>query len=306
MSETTKDKAQAEDKTEKGFFTRLEEWNAIEDLVLDYKLQFIENASREDALKAKKAATKLIQNFHPLFKKYLTLIKTAHIDFNDWEMKRFVLSFIGDPELKTALKKDSQSPDNRRLITSKFNFVRETYGALPADVILIDLQMLLLVLAKRYKQMGYNFCAYVYNAYSYEVSRHVKKFIENPSNIHYRTCGYEDYMQSVKSTLIEEGLIDKSYENNIGIPDMSWVQGTTCSDIFEELSPIERKIIIKYYLEEYNDRQIAEEMGLHINTINQKRRHAVAKLAELLDIDLSSIRRSRNSGKNILARAFKN
>lgn len=302
---TNKKSARAEENAAKGFFTRLEEWNAIEELVLDYKLQFGEHATKDDILRAKEAATELIQNFHPLFKKYLTLIKTAQVDFKDWEMKRFVLSFIGDAELKAELKKEAQNAESRKQIIAKFNFVRETYGALPTDVILIDLQMLLLVLAKRYKQMGYNFCAYVYNAYSYEVSRHIKRFIENPSNIHYRNCEYEDYMQSVKDTLIEEGLIDKSYETNIGIPDMSWVQGTTCSDMFEALSPLERKIIIKYYLEEYNDRQIAEDMGLHINTVNQKRRQAVAKLADSLDIDMKHIRRSRNSGKSVLARLVK-
>ena len=78
----------------------------------------------------------------------------------------------------------------------------------------------------------------------------------------------------------------------------SWVNGETCSDMFSILNQLERKIIVKYYAEEYNDKQISDYLGLHINTVNQKRRQAVHKLAEHLDIDLESIKRNRNSGRS--------
>lgn len=301
MPKSNRNSAHAEKaKTEKGFFTRLEEWNAVEELVMKYKKQFDTDCTSVEKMEAEAAVTKLLHNFNPLFKKYLLLIKSSQVDFNDKEMKRFVLGFIGEPNLKAALKRDKQSAELRHLIMSRFNFVKETYGSLSEEIILIDLQMLLLILAKRYKQMGRNFCAYVYNAYSFEVSRHVKKFIKNPSNIHYKNCEYEDYMQSCTDQFIEDNLLDKTYENNIGIPDSTWIDGSNCSDTFSELSNLERKVLIKYYLEDYNDRQIGEALGLHINTVNQKRRQAVSKLAKILDVDESTIRRNRNSGKKIL------
>ena len=301
MPKGNKKSARAEQiKTEKGFFTRLEEWNIIENLVMQYKRQFDIDCKPAEKAQAQRAATELLQNFSPLFKKYLLLIKSSQVDFADKEMKRFVLGFIGEPELKAALKRERQSAEFRHQIMSRFNFVKETYGALPEEVILIDLQMLMLILAKRYKQMGRNFCAYVYNAFSFEVSRHIKKFIKNPSNIHYKSCEYEDYMQTCTDRLVDDGLLDKTYENNVGVPDSSWISGTNCSDIFSDLNPLERKILIKYYMEDYNDRQIGEALGLHINTVNQKRRQAVSKLAMLLDVDEKTIKRSRNSGKKIL------
>lgn len=287
-------------KTEKGFFTRLEEWNAIEDLVMQYQRQFDEDCTSDEKINAQRAITKLLHSFNPLFKKYLLLIKSSQVDFSDKEMKRFVFSFIGEPELKAALKRERQSSEFRHLIMSRFNFVKETYGNQPEEVIMIDLQMLMLILAKRYKQMGRNFCAYVYNAFSFEVSRHIKKFIKNPSNIHYKSCEYEDFMQSCTDRIVDDDLLDKTYENNIGIPDSSWINGSCCSDIFSSLSPLERKILIKYYMEDFNDRQIGEALGLHINTINQKRRQAVSKLAALLNVNESAIKRSRNSGRKIL------
>ena len=243
----------------------------------------------------------LIRKFDPLIKKYLTLIKTAQINFDDSEMKRFVNSFIGDNSLKMALKRDRQTAKFRHPILLKFNFVKETYGALSEEVITTDLQMLLLVLAKRYKQVGKNFCAYVYNVYCYEVSRHIKKFIKDPSNIHYRNVPYEDFMQIYSDMNIEEcAFEDKVYENNVGIPDLSWISGMNCSDVFQNLEPLERKLLIKYYLEDYNDRQIAEEFGMHINTVNQKRRRAVLKLAHNNGVDEKNIKRSRKSGKQAM------
>lgn len=108
-------------------------------------------------------------------------------------------------------------------------------------------------------------------------------------------------MQIYSDMNIEEcAFEDKVYENNVGIPDLSWISGMNCSDIFQNLEPLERKLLIKYYLEDYNDRQIAEEFGMHINTVNQKRRRAVLKLAHNNGVDEKSIKRSRKSGKQAM------
>lgn len=274
----------------------MEEYSYIEDLVMKYQKQFKDGCTSEELEQSKNAATELLVKFKPLFKKYLQLIQTAQIDFSDKEMKRFILTFIGDPVLKYALKCEKQTADVKRDICYKFHFIVETYGKLPKEDINTDLQMLLLQLAKRYKQMGRHFCAYTYNAYHYEVARHIKKFTKNPSNIWYRNCEYEDFMQQYEDKIVEESFEDRIYENSAGIPDLTWIIGSNCSEIFQELTPFERKIILKYYLEDYNDRQIAEEFGLHINTCNSRRRQAVAKLAQIMGVDEKDIKRSRKSG----------
>lgn len=282
------------------FPERLEEYNQIEELVLTYKKQFESNSSKEDIERSKEAAGILIEKFNPLIKKYLNSILNTYIDFNDVDIKNFVLCFIKDKQLKKALRSQKQSSKIRREVYKCFNFVSETYGKLSTEEIIADLQMLLLVLAKRYKPIGRNFCAYLYNAYRYEVSRHIKKFIKNPQNISYKNCEYEDYMQTAPELILEECFEDKLYENNMGIPDMTWISGITCSEAFQTLDAIERKILIKYYMEDYNDRQIANEFAIHINTCNQKRRHAVLKLAKALNYDLNNIKRNRKSGKRAL------
>ena len=267
---------------------------------MTYKLQFNEDVTDTQRSEAQKASEELLHRFEPLFKKYFTLIRTGHIDFSDKEMKRFVYGFIGDPTLKAALKRQYATSEFCASISKAFNFVVETYAKLEDIDIITDLHMCFFILAKRYKQIGKNFCAYLYNVYNYEVSRHIKKYIKNPANIPYRQMEYEDYMQVYHEHDYENCLEDKFFEDSQGIPDETWINGSTCSDIFQCLTPEERKYIVKYYLEDFNDRQIAEQFGIYINSVNQRRRRAIFKLADKIGVDTRQIQRSRKSGKNAL------
>ena len=276
---------------------REEEWAQIESLVMEYQKQFEEGADPEQMQKSREAAEELIDRFNPLFRKYINLLRSGQIDFNDKETKLFVSSFVSDDALKRALRRKKQTAEYRAQIYKLFNFVKETYGTLNEDEMMTDLQTILLVMAKRYKQMGKSFCAYIYNSYRYEVARHIKKFIKNPLNIPYKSVVYEDYMKTTSDQEVEDSFEDRFYEDTMGMPDMSWIRGISCSDMFSELSPLERKLLVKYYLEDWNDRQISEEFGIHINTVNQKRREAATKVAHTLGLTEQDIKRNRKSGK---------
>lgn len=278
---------------------REQEWKEVEELVLLFQKQFEENATTTDTNIAKEAANKLLKRFSPLFKKYLSLIKTGQIDFSDPEMKLFVCSFMDDYKLQKALQRKKQSAQLRDEIYKKFNFIKVTYGENDNETIMTDLHTLFLIVAKRYKQIGKTFCGYLYNTYRYEVSRFIKKFIKNPLNISYKHVHYEDCINN-NHLISFNDYEDKIYENAMGIPDISWVSGTNCSHIFSELSTLERKILVKYYLEYWNDRQISEAFGININTINQKRRSAVNTIAAALKIDKDTIKRNRRSGKKAI------
>lgn len=276
---------------------RQEEWKDIEELVFNYKKQFEDLATMQEKRIAKESADILLQRFLPLFKKYILLLKTGQIDFNDSDVKLFVGTFIDDPRLHRALKRQKSKNEYKANIYKKFGFVLETYGKIPEDEMLVDMELLLLILAKRYKQIGKNFCAYVHTCFRYEVSRHIKKYIKNPLNIAYKLSSYEDKNNGLEDN--EIGIIheDLYYESEDGIPDLLWIAGKTCGDVFNILNSLERKIIVKYYSEELNDKQIGEQLGLHINIVNQKRRQAVSKIAAAMNIDLAHVKRSRHSEK---------
>lgn len=281
----------------KAFQERLEEWAEIEVLVEVYQTQFKDNPSYQEELKAQDAMFELLQRFQPLFRKYIILLRTGQINFKDKEMKLFIYSFLDSEKVKNEIKKPVIKNEYKREIYERFNFIKETYGTLSEEEILIDLEVIFMTIAKRYKQMGRSFCGYLYNSFRYEVYRHIKKFLRDPINIPYRHTQFEDFMATMDEDGFEEVYDDGFYEKNLGIPDMKWIAGESCGKQFEKLSNMERKLIIKYYLEDWNDRQISEEFGIHINTVNQKRRSAIMKIASELGMEEADIKRNRKSGK---------
>ena len=276
---------------------RKEEWREIEDLVISFQKQFKEDCTVKEKKYAQDCGYELITKFSPLFKKYIQLLKYTNVDWTDRETKEFIALFIDNYELKKALYRKKINASNRAEVYVKFNFVIETYGKISEEDMEADLNMCLLILAKRYKVVGKNFCGYVYNAFRHEVARHIKRFIGNPLNIQYKNFQFEDWVNSDDTSVKVLEYEDNYYENLTGLPDISWINGQYCADIFKKLTTFQRKILAKYYLEDWNDRQIAEYLGAHINTVNQKRREAIELLCLEQGVDKSTLKRSRNSGK---------
>lgn len=272
---------------------RLEQWNEVEDLVITYQTYLNDPIN---GYLSQEAADILLQKFSPLFKSYITTIKYNQIDWNSRDQKQFVMQFLGSKDLKRAIGRKKVNSVNRAKIYEAFNFIVVTYGSLSEEDILSDLYMCFLTLMKRYKQTGKNFCAYVANSYHFEVSRHIKKHTSNPLTSNYRNCVYEDTINGDSS---EHSYEDTYYELPTGLPDFTWIKGETCGEVFSDLTSLQRKILIEYYLEDYNDNQISTHTATNIGTINGKRRQAVSDLCNKLNIDKSSIPRQRKSGRKV-------
>ena len=270
----------------------IREWNEIEELVLNYQNYLV----LKDKEQAVNPSFELLERFSPLFKKYLALIKHNQIDFNDMEQKSFVSLFMDDKILRRMLNRKVTPNSYKSDIYQKSNFIKETYGVNNEEDIMYDLYICFLNVARRYKQIGKNFCAYLYNVYKHEVARFIKAYIKNPLSVPYKNFQYEDFINGSEDALIIEEQEGSYYESLTGLPDISWILGETCSNDFLFLTPLQRKIIIKYYLEDWSDRQIAESMGIQTSSINSKRREALILLCQHFDVDPSSLKRMRKSG----------
>lgn len=274
-----------------------EEWKEIDELVALYQEQFTGNPSYEEIKRSNAAGMELLDRFHPLFKKYLLLLKTGQINFRNAEQKQFVRLFINEPYLLKSFNRNTNA-DYRVIVTQKFNFLIEGYGHQSEDEILDDLHTIFLTLVKRYKNVGRSFCCYVYNLFKYEVARHIQKYQKNPLNFHYKVTPLENC--SLATTDDYHEVEDTIYEDEQGLPDDSWIRGETCSEIFADFTNEDRMIFSKYYLQDWNDSQIAEYLGIHINTANQRRKSIVRKLCDILGMDPKDIKRHRKSGKKAI------
>ena len=271
-----------------------DEWEEVDKLISIYQRQFQENCTKQEKLKANEAGITLLNKFMPLFKKYTTLITTGQINFRNLEQRQFVRLFMPEPNIQKILNKKNISLEMRDIISMKFNFIIEGYGQQSEEEIMNDLKMLFLILAKRYKNVGRSFCCYVYNLYRYEVFRHIQKYQRDIANFHYKITTLDKCEESFFDdySYFEEDVC----EDNQGLPNQDWIDGAVCSDIFKNLSSQDRFILSKYYLQNWNDKQIAQYLGKHINTINNIRKRILKTLCNNMNMDITDIIRHRNSG----------
>lgn len=240
------------------------EWEEIENLVIDYQARF-KNNNKKAVQKSQIAAEALIERFEPLFNKYLRVIKKNEINLIDRETKSFVLSFV-DKSTRELF------PLNKKEVVCKFKSIINIYGTLSEHEILSDQHEIFMKVLKRYKQVGRSFCGYLYNVYYHEMSRLIKKYVSTFASL--------DYKELKEYESIDELLID--YYDKKEVLYLDWISGSECAPVFKALSITDRKILIAYYLENKSDKQIGENFGIHINTVNQKRHKALLKLLDAM------------------------
>lgn len=71
------------------------------------------------------------------------------------------------------------------------------------------------------------------------------------------------------------------YDDNF-LLDANWINGITCSEVFDTLSPFERRMLVMWYIEKRTDSYIADTFGVCRVTINTKRAKAKRKLEKEL------------------------
>ena len=64
--------------------------------------------------------------------------------------------------------------------------------------------------------------------------------------------------------------------------NFNWTNGSTCSELFETLTPYEREILILSFVKNKTDTEISKIYGCHRTTINEHKKVAVNKLKEIL------------------------
>jgi hypothetical protein len=62
------------------------------------------------------------------------------------------------------------------------------------------------------------------------------------------------------------------------------------------MSPIDRLILSKYYLQNWNDGQIGQLLGMHSNTVNIKRKAILERFCNLIGRDPEDVKRYRRPG----------
>jgi RNA polymerase sigma factor (sigma-70 family) len=221
--------------------------------------------------------------------KYISLL-TGSGDLSDADCRKFLSLFVGDKGARQALLCGRYSQEQRSTIGITLSNIVHICSFYEREEIANESNLVLLTLAMRYKKQGKGFSGYIKNSYYYELGRRIKDMTQDPilfqanSNLSFSDTEYADPNMRVDDVdMLDriDNMIIEDEEDELGD---SWVQGTTCCEAFEKLTSLERLLLKYHYSDKLTDRQVADRIGYHPDTIRRNRKKAVGILRRELDI----------------------
>lgn len=269
------------------------EWLDLHQHVLDYQ-NGIEEATEE-----------ILKCFEDYIYKYLHFICHKIYPPNNYSIQRFVVLFMTDPKFRKLIKKADHCPKVKAHVYETIDKIHFLHARLETEDVYQILVLTLLQMAKKYKDYSRpSFHSYVQKCFHYECYRNLNRIINDPTdrrlnNEHYfddkfriddRTVDTYTFVQfqHVVNEVAHEQSLQKSntlviQEVGVSVYDDSlfnfnWINGTTCHEVFQSLTPFERNILVLSYIYKKTDKEIADHYGLCRATINRKKKATVEKI----------------------------
>jgi RNA polymerase sigma factor (sigma-70 family) len=251
-----------------------ERYLKIEELVKDYQEGDMESGYE------------LIEYFELYINKYYKILKKGLINLNDKESRSFITMFIDDLKARRALARSYQPTEARREAYKAASMLASMCKNIPDEDILQELRYNMLLMAKRYKNKGKSFTAYVSSSFKFYVQNTISEMTLDPI-VHACELNlrFDEELCLEKAEDIEKEISDMYMEKakNLKMVEEDelgprWESGLTCGEEFEDLTPNQRMIIKMKYDEGKSDLDIAEKIGLHRNTIRRQREEGIKNI----------------------------
>ncbi len=237
-------------------------------------------------------------------------------------ISKFVSLFIEKKSDETDKKKLFSSTCYKiKTLFSKYD-----YGDIYNELVLALLNMAnkykITTEGDKYHKANGTFHMYISKCFHWEAYRYLSKLITDPLT-HFEVihlCDQFDDMNTdnnatevfiedeMSNFIFEESLETISRQDNIKNADtltlkeqepissydidslnFNWTNGVTCSELFKELTPYEREIIILSFIKNKTDIEIGNIYGCHRATINEHKKRAVNKIrAKALELNIIS------------------
>jgi RNA polymerase sigma factor (sigma-70 family) len=262
------------------------------------------------------AALELIKNFSKFFTKYISLVKFGKYDLSHFSTRSFIKLFVENPKERRLVNPFFKNKlTGRQIVGDTVSMIVKLFESSSQEDILQDLKIIFLTMCQKYKDTKPSFHAYVNKNFHFYAYRYFEKMTRDPinrnsfsSNMHIRISNsympgesdkteFGDKLQDT-NTVVESDHTLKNldlhynlkhsnipvienkeanlYEDNF--LDTNWINGVTCGDAFECLTPFERQIITLWYVGKKTDTEIGEIFGVCRGTINRRRGIAKDKL----------------------------
>lgn len=260
--------------------------------------------------RSQEAAEELSQAYEAYFQKFVNLIKHGKLEMQDRTLRKFISNFLSKEE-RANVKKFVKSNYIQSVLVNRAEWLKFNLSFLEEYELRSEMMIILLEMADGHE--GESFRTYVSVFFPKKLAKRLLKMMKD-------NRAYNEHTETLNDNIIEIGHEDEyDLENDKRIYhiqateptlfDENWINGYDCDDVFNELTPHERRIIKLYYewrtigrrdalngnkreidkdlYEEMKDRlklteaEIADRFGCSRKTINVKRNEVKKRVEEL-------------------------
>lgn len=225
----------------------------------------------------------LVLLFEPLLKQYVKLLYYRHIDYSSRQIRYFISYFMSDKELRRQIRgnlfvSNACREEAKRIVSNihrnfSFEYEEEAFH---------ELMLVLLKMAKDYQESASGFEGFVYTYYS----RYLKTFLSTEDMRRSRTepllfARQYKYFEDEQEVFIHDSIFEDEYfSTEKEDDDLQWMRLMNGQDngVFSEFTTIQRRILIRYYVDKKTDNEIAKEVAMHPGSVQRSRRKMYQQL----------------------------
>lgn len=231
-----------------------------------------------------KGSEGLIQYFDSFLNSYVDFIQKGFILLEKAHLRYFISLFIKDEETRSHIKANKGvTPHDWDIIKSVIRYLKSYFLFYNDEDTFNELLIPFLTLAKRFEIEKVHFDQYVYFHYNLEITHYLRGITRDPNDYAERIATYNgEHKHIMDIQLLEkQGRIIQDQYFDIDIHDYRFMGGDEeFSGIFSKMTNIQRRILVYYYIDNLNDREISEKLGMHKRSVYRVRNKAITELEE--------------------------
>lgn len=227
----------------------------------------------------------LIDHFNGFIETYVKFIQTGFLDTKQTHLRYFVCLFLKDSDARDHLKQNKGLTESDwHSIRSVIKYIKSYFYFYTKHDTYTELLIPFLKMAKKFVFDKLAFDAYTYYNYNLSIVHYLRELTREPND-------YAERMQIldgelgviVDLKLLESHLLEMRDKHlDVDVHDLRFMRGDELSGVFSEMTNVQRYILVYYYVDGLNDREISEKLGLHKRSVYRARNKLVNQLKEML------------------------
>lgn len=221
----------------------------------------------------REAGLRILEAMQPYLLKYVRLVRQGHVNWSDYDSRRFLSLLIPEANLRKAILRRYQTTTTQAKALHYLRILVSAIRPIPQEDLEQEMAAILLGLARRYKPMPHrNFVGYVAGrrgAFKYALLRSLKAMVADPSVFQAFTGGSVPFDERLHATIY-----DDPANASEGQLSHEWVRGETAGFPFDRLSPEQRMALRMRYEQGMSEQEVAYAMGLSLTELRSLVRNA--------------------------------